>query len=1514
MSSSSLTWLSYCSSASVIWPNGEADVVGFAEGIVADATEILRISKLGMATRRIGIRSWVPRPRPETTPPRMLGQPAPPRTRPMAGQCGSGRSGSKLPSLIKTHNHDIHGTVRPGHRLKQCPPPKSCGGKTGGFQNGTPLTSKRTNGKEQAARLFRTNGKEQATRSSHGSKGKRAIAEKETGKRAIAEKVTPPKVDNKVDSVGDTKVGAGESTKWGPIPILQGPTNWAILLNGKYIQITEDIIEMIRADPLHIWGWYQEEVARAWEEIAPRILAEDSPDLLRLTDLPLSELRLVQFLEEVYSVTLPEFDERKVPLSVSFNLAWRGNLASLKLVQIAKCIPQSSIIVRCSEEVGAGFLSYLCKVSAVKNLFWEMWPEKAWNSLEAKGSLFPTSNPHFMSNHDIGVNILTWNCRGVLNTCFRRAFLDLLHNTNPQVLILTETRLGGTRAMVLARSFPFDGFLCTKTIGFAGGIWILWKTDAVNLELLCSTEQEIHVSVKVSDSDPFGLLSVIYASPRQSERRILWNNLATIASLHNLPWVMVDVSSLIMQRLDRALANPEWRTLFPDALVSHLTHTDSDHCPILLSLHHNPNCPLPRPFRFESFWLSHPEFPSIVDKAWALPAVNLKKRILARMNGAQNALALNPTESLSRLERSLREEFSSILQIEEEFWALKSRVGWVVDGDRNTKFFHTSTIIRRRFNKIVRLQNNVGEWLESSDLIKQHIQSSFIDLFASSHISSIPTICPSSLAPQVLMEESGALTAPITLSDEVSHTFQSGKMPEYLNSTLIALIPKCRGLETIGQYRPISLCNTIYKVVTKIIVNRVRPLLDKLVSPYQTAFVPGRRGVDNVIIAQELIHSLYKKQGREGQFILKLDLEKAYDRLEWSFIREVLLFFNFPIALVNLILDCVSSSSISIIFNGGQMEVFKPSRGISNKRWKPIKASRSGPDFSHLFFADDLLLCSEASVECCHVISEVLDDFCHLSSQKVSLSKSKVFFSPNVSSDLRSSLCGILGVSSTPNLGWKKVCHPKKEGGLGLSCAKPRNVALLAKLNWRLIEEKDSPWAKTILAKYFPNGFANSQTLRVSFWHDRWIGDVSHRSLVQGPLSLSESLLRVCDVVGSGSVWNLAGLSLLLPTSVVEAIRGTYVCSFNPKEDCLAWDSNKGDFSSKLALQLANKHPFVLSSNLSDPSWIWKVDASPRIRFFLWQCYHDSVPMRDTLLARGLNIPHGCPRCSCPFESLSHTLRDCPDSISIWNNLSIPISCSQSFTFPLLDWISFNCSSSKAHDKSHIAWQTVFSFGLWTIWLRRNLLAFNSSPMLLDPIRNILSFASEFFCLMGDKSNSKFVSSIAVKWVPPTLGRAKLNTDGSSLGNPGVAGGGGVIRDSCGTWVRGFSRTIGHTTSVQAELRALLDGMQLALELHITYLDIEMDSLVSVDLVLSKSVANIFFSPIVDDCRCMMEKFASVTLKHIYREANACVDLLAKEGCSQVLPFIAFTTPPMSVLECLAFDCSNFVYTRLIKC
>ena len=125
-----------------------------------------------------------------------------------------------------------------------------------------------------------------------------------------------------------------------------------------------------------------------------------------------------------------------------------------------------------------------------------------------------------------------------------------------------------------------------------------------------------------------------------------------------------------------------------------------------------------------------------------------------------------------------------------------------------------------------------------------------------------------------------------------------------------------------------------------------------------------------------------KKKGHTGVMGLKIDLEKAFDKLEWSFIGEVLINFNFPLNLITIIMECISSTSTTILFNGGKLEPFLPLRGIrqgdpispyifilcleylgllihektTSKTWKAVKASKTGPTFTHLFFANDLIL------------------------------------------------------------------------------------------------------------------------------------------------------------------------------------------------------------------------------------------------------------------------------------------------------------------------------------------------------------------------------------------------------------------------------------------------------------------------------------------------------------------------------------------------------------------------------
>lgn len=137
------------------------------------------------------------------------------------------------------------------------------------------------------------------------------------------------------------------------------------------------------------------------------------------------------------------------------------------------------------------------------------------------------------------MNIITWNCCGAIDPHFVSSVLDLVRDYLPTMLIITETRVGGDRVKVITDKLPFDGVIYVNTIGYAGGIWLLWNSNAVEVTQLASIEQEVHALVKVSSTNLSWIISAIYASPRLAERRLLWHNLTSINSLHNLPWIML---------------------------------------------------------------------------------------------------------------------------------------------------------------------------------------------------------------------------------------------------------------------------------------------------------------------------------------------------------------------------------------------------------------------------------------------------------------------------------------------------------------------------------------------------------------------------------------------------------------------------------------------------------------------------------------------------------------------------------------------------------------------------------------------------------------------------------------------------------------------------------------------------------------------------------------------------------------------------------------------------------------
>lgn len=224
------------------------------------------------------------------------------------------------------------------------------------------------------------------------------------------------------------------------------------------------------------------------------------------------------------------------------------------------------------------------------------------------------------------------------------------------------------------------------------------------------------------------------------------------------------------------------------------------------------------------------------------------------------------------------------------------------------------------------------------------------------------------------------------LVKEVLHAMNTATIPDGWNETTIVMIPKIDSPDRVSQFRPISLCNVIYKVLFKMLSNRMKLILPDVISGHQSAFVPGRLITDNILIAYECIHAIKKKKGKTGLCAVKLDMHKAYDRVEWVFLEKMMFKLGFDARWVKLVMACVSSVKYSVRFNSMETESFSPTRGIrqgdpsspylflivaeglscliqkaeESGELEGIKVCRGAPIVSHLLFADDSLILMKA--------------------------------------------------------------------------------------------------------------------------------------------------------------------------------------------------------------------------------------------------------------------------------------------------------------------------------------------------------------------------------------------------------------------------------------------------------------------------------------------------------------------------------------------------------------------------
>ncbi|XP_040369229.1 uncharacterized protein LOC112183841 [Rosa chinensis] len=466
----------------------------------------------------------------------------------------------------------------------------------------------------------------------------------------------------------------------------------------------------------------------------------------------------------------------------------------------------------------------------------------------------------------------------------------------------------------------------------------------------------------------------------------------------NLPWLITggfneilcvaDTSggpprnSAMMMRFREALADCN----LEDMGVITLPPNRSDHNLIVVEIAAALVVKVPRlkRFRFENMWMQHGV--AVIQKGWSIPSIGEPMK--------QVGLKIGSTG-----------RYNELLSLGEAYWRQRSRVLWLKEGDLNSAFFHKKASNRRSCNK-------VGSDPTALAVVLEQIH------------------------PCIDNDMNSSLLAPYSYEEIKKALFQmhpskspgpDGILDFESNFTHLTLILKIKELKIAAYFRPIALCNVVYKIASKVLANRLKVILPSIISPLQSAFVPGRLIYDNTLVASEVAHFMHKLRHQNEGFAQK-----------W----------------IDTVLCSIRKVRYSILLHG--LSSLIP-HAVSQGSLKGLKMSPQAPTIHHLLFAADNFIFGEASVVECSTFKSILNVYERASGQRINLEKSSVVFNRNVHPDTKANLASM-----------EEPCVEDHGKYLGLPLH-----------GWRLITNPNSLLSRLLKARYFPNG---------SFW-DADMGD-----------------------------------------------------------------------------------------------------------------------------------------------------------------------------------------------------------------------------------------------------------------------------------------------------------------------------------------------------------------------------------------------------------------------------------------
>ncbi|KAH9750466.1 reverse transcriptase domain-containing protein [Citrus sinensis] len=555
-----------------------------------------------------------------------------------------------------------------------------------------------------------------------------------------------------------------------------------------------------------------------------------------------------------------------------------------------------------------------------------------------------------------------------------------------------------------------------------GGLALLWSSE-VTVHIQSYSKHHID-SVVYAENGSYWRCTGVYGHLVAGQKYHTWTLLKRLASFSSLPWLCFgDFNEILLPNEKKGGNNREIKLMyeFREAIREcDLRDMGWKGMPFTWSNK-----------RYEAGLIEERLDRFLCNKSWELK--NMQLQGLQYVDG----------KKIQDIERQI----DGFLVDEEIYWKQRSRADWLREGDKNTKFFHAKASSRKRKNKIWGILNEQDEWTEEA----ADVEKIFCDYFANLYTSTKPSqqqidAALQGMPKRVTEEMNEELNKPFT-EDEVSaalaqmcptkapgpdglpaaffqkhwqsvsrgvlttslHILNEGGTITPVNHTYIALIPKVEKPRKVAEFRPISLSN------------RLKQVLHNIISPIQSAFIPERLISDNIIIGYECLHKIrHSKSKKHGLVALKLDISKAYDSVEWDFLRNTMHNLGFSRKWVELVMRCVTTSSFSILINGVAKGLIYPQRGLrqgcplspylfilcaevfsnllaqaeSKQLIHGLKFS-SQLSISHLLFADDSLIFTRATTEDCINLKAIFECYAVASGQIFNFDKSSIFFSVN---------------------------------------------------------------------------------------------------------------------------------------------------------------------------------------------------------------------------------------------------------------------------------------------------------------------------------------------------------------------------------------------------------------------------------------------------------------------------------------------------------------------------------------